>query len=171
MKYLYDSDSNSLVVTFAEGRKYRDSEEIADGVVLDFDSEGRPVSIEFLRAKESVDVTGLVSGRPVRLAYGSYTGPETVTGEALKAWRENLGITPEQLATYLLVGVDTISAWERNDRPIEFPGLLRLALETVEGSLHQQFIRQVLRDFNESVQQYLADEAPRQPVAGGARRR
>jgi uncharacterized protein YuzE len=84
MKYLYDSDSNSLVVTFAEGRKYRDSEEIADGVVLDFDSDGRPLSIEFLRATESVDITGLVSGRPVRLAYGSYTGPETVTGESLR---------------------------------------------------------------------------------------
>ena len=68
MRYLFDRDSNSLTVTFAEGRQYRDSEEVCDGVVLDFDVEGRPYAIEFLRADRFVDVDDLVSGRPVRLA-------------------------------------------------------------------------------------------------------
>ena len=68
MRYLFDRDSNSLVITFAEGRQYRDSEEISDGVVLDFDTDGRPYAIEFLQADKLVDVEGLVSGRPVRLS-------------------------------------------------------------------------------------------------------
>jgi uncharacterized protein YuzE len=76
MKYLYDSASNSLVVTFVEGRQYRDSEEIATGVVVDYDIDGRPISIEFLRASDAVDVTGLISGRAVRLQYGAYNGPD-----------------------------------------------------------------------------------------------
>ena len=67
MRYLFDRDSNSLVVTFAEERRYRDSEEIAEGVVVDFDTEGRPYAIEFLQADRFVDVSGLVSGRPVQL--------------------------------------------------------------------------------------------------------
>ena len=67
MRYLYDADSNSLVVTFAEGRTYRDSAEIAEEVVVDFDTDGRPFAIEFLRADQAVDVTGLISGRLVRL--------------------------------------------------------------------------------------------------------
>jgi uncharacterized protein YuzE len=65
MRYLYARDSNSLVLTFAEGREYRDSEEVSDGVVIDFDTEGRPYAIEFLRADQFVDVEGLTSGRPV----------------------------------------------------------------------------------------------------------
>jgi uncharacterized protein YuzE len=67
MRYLFDRDSNSLVMTLAEGRQYRDSEEIADGVVVDFDVEGRPYAIEFLQADRFVDVRGLVSGESVTL--------------------------------------------------------------------------------------------------------
>jgi uncharacterized protein YuzE len=71
MRYLYDRESNSLVITLAEGRQYRDSEEVSDGVVLDFDVEGRPYAIEFLRADQFVDVEGLTSGRTVHVAEGS----------------------------------------------------------------------------------------------------
>lgn len=170
MRYLYDADSNSLVVTFAEGRQYRDSTEIADGVVVDFDRDGRPFAIEFLRADQLVDVNGLIGGRSVRLSYASYSGPETVTGESLRTWREHIGITGEQLAAYLMVSPELISSWESGAQAIEQPGLLRLALETVEGSLHQQFIRQVLRDFNESLQEYLKSEVPAPSLADGIQR-
>lgn len=171
MKYLYDSASNSLVVTFAEGRHYRDSEEIATGVVIDYDIDGRPISIEFLRASEAVDVTGLISGRPVRLQYGAYNGPDDITGESLKAWRESLGIAADQLAAYLAVPLEIIEAWEKRERQIEYPGLLRLALETVQGSLHRQFVRQVLDEFKESLQEYLVQGPPQEPVVEGRRRR
>lgn len=67
MRYLFDRDSNSLTLTFAEGRKYRDSEEIADGVVIDFDMDGRPYAIEFLQADRFVDIHGLVSGESITL--------------------------------------------------------------------------------------------------------
>ncbi|HYI08208.1 MAG TPA: DUF2283 domain-containing protein [Thermoanaerobaculia bacterium] len=52
MRYLFDRESNSLVVTFAEGRQYRDSDEISEGVVIDYDTEGKPYAIEFLRADD-----------------------------------------------------------------------------------------------------------------------
>ncbi|HYM59895.1 MAG TPA: DUF2283 domain-containing protein [Thermoanaerobaculia bacterium] len=38
MRYIYDRDSNSLAVTFAEGRTYRDSDEVHDGVSIDYDT-------------------------------------------------------------------------------------------------------------------------------------
>lgn len=170
MKYLYDSASNSLVVTFVEGRAYGDSDEIANGVVVDYDTDGRPTSIEFLRASDTVDVSGLISGRPVRLLYGAYTGPDELTGESLKAWRESVGIAADQLATYLSVPLERLDAWEKGERQIEYPGLLRLALETVEGSLHRQFVRQVLDDFRDSLQDYVVHGPPREPSAQERRR-
>jgi len=49
MKTLYDANSDALYLRFAEAAVV-ESEEVADGVVLDFDSEGRIVAIEVLEA-------------------------------------------------------------------------------------------------------------------------
>ena len=51
MKTTYDPDADALYVRFAEAAVV-ESEEVADGVVLDFDREGRIVAIELLDASK-----------------------------------------------------------------------------------------------------------------------
>lgn len=50
MKTIYDTKSDALYVRFADV-PIVESEEVADGIVLDFDAEGRIVAIEVLEAK------------------------------------------------------------------------------------------------------------------------
>jgi uncharacterized protein YuzE len=51
MKTNYDSSSDALYVRFGDAAIV-ESEEVADGVVLDFDAEGRIVAIEVLEASK-----------------------------------------------------------------------------------------------------------------------
>ncbi len=51
MRTVYDSDADALYVRFADAPVV-ESEEVADGVVLDFDAEGRIVAIEVLDASK-----------------------------------------------------------------------------------------------------------------------
>ena len=53
MKTLYDPKSDALYVRFADASVV-ESEEVADGLVLDFDAEGRIVAIELLDASKHV---------------------------------------------------------------------------------------------------------------------
>lgn len=49
MKTLYDKETDALYVRFADGA-VTESEEVAPGVVLDFDSSGRILAFEILKA-------------------------------------------------------------------------------------------------------------------------
>ncbi len=49
MKTHYDQETDALYLRFAEGRIV-ESEEVAPGVVLDFDADGRIVALEVLAA-------------------------------------------------------------------------------------------------------------------------
>ena len=51
MKTIYDPEADALYVRFAD-LPVVESEEVADGVVLDFDAEGRIVAFEFLEARK-----------------------------------------------------------------------------------------------------------------------
>jgi len=51
MKTIYDAESDALYVRFADA-PVMESEEVSEGVVLDFDSEGRIVAIEVLEASK-----------------------------------------------------------------------------------------------------------------------
>ena len=51
MRTIYDSDADALYVRFADAPVV-ESEEVTDGVVLDFDAEGRIVAIEVLDASK-----------------------------------------------------------------------------------------------------------------------
>ena len=53
MKTTYDPEADALYVRFADA-SIVESEEVADGVVLDFDAEGRIVAIELLDASKHV---------------------------------------------------------------------------------------------------------------------
>ena len=51
MKTTYDAETDALYVRFADS-PVLESEEVADGVVLDFDAEGRIVAFELLEARK-----------------------------------------------------------------------------------------------------------------------
>ena len=53
MKTIYDAEADALYVRFAEA-PIIESEEVSDGVILDFDAEGRIVAIELLDASKQV---------------------------------------------------------------------------------------------------------------------
>ena len=135
MKYVYDREADSLSIIFADGRRYRDSEEIHDGIVIDYDTAGRPIAIEFYdRASRFVDTDGLASGREVYVQHPDAGDVrESVKGDWLRAQRELLGLTQQQLADQLSVGKNTVARWERQELKIEHPGMLILAL----GALHR----------------------------------
>jgi uncharacterized protein YuzE len=46
MKVQYFEDSDSVMMTFREGSKYDESEEIFEGFVVDFDDAGRPMGLD-----------------------------------------------------------------------------------------------------------------------------
>lgn len=65
MKLTYDPTTDSLYVQLGVGTS-SESEEIEDGVILDFDDAGRVVGIDIQHASEHLDLTRLESeGIPV----------------------------------------------------------------------------------------------------------
>ena len=58
MKFHYYPETDSLYIDLAE-RVAADSEEVAPGVVLDFDAEGRLVGIDIDQASKIVDLSRL----------------------------------------------------------------------------------------------------------------
>lgn len=171
MKYLYDRNSNALALTFVEGRRYRDSEEIYDGVVVDYDTDGRPYAIEFLRVSEFVDTRGLVSGRPVKVSGSELNLAQPLDGAALTAWREGLGISRAELASYLNIEESLIAAWEAGTRQIDNPDLVRLALEAVEGNIREKLFRQMFEIMSESLVEYSPPERSSAVPTGPAKSR
>jgi uncharacterized protein YuzE len=59
MKTLYDAETDALYVRFAEATII-ESEEVASGVVLDLDAEGRIVAIEFMEASKHLAAGALL---------------------------------------------------------------------------------------------------------------
>jgi len=53
MKTIYDPEADALYVRFADSTVV-ESEEVADGVVLDFDIDGKIVGFEFLEARKHI---------------------------------------------------------------------------------------------------------------------
>lgn len=53
MKVIYDRETDTLTLILAEG-PVAESDELRDGVVIDYDSAGRVVSVEVLDASEHV---------------------------------------------------------------------------------------------------------------------
>ena len=62
MKLHYDAANDSLYIDLAE-RPSVDSDEVADGVVLDFDADGHLVGIDINHASQRVNLTQLVIDR------------------------------------------------------------------------------------------------------------
>jgi uncharacterized protein YuzE len=62
MKLHYDAESDSLYIDLSD-RPSVDSNEVADGVVLDFDAEGLLVGIDIEHASRRVDMRKVVLDR------------------------------------------------------------------------------------------------------------
>ena len=62
MKLHYDAATDSLYIDLAD-RPSVDSDEVADGVVLDFDADGHLVGIDIDHASQRVNLTQLVLDR------------------------------------------------------------------------------------------------------------
>jgi uncharacterized protein YuzE len=62
MKLHYDAATDSLYIDLAE-RPSVDSDEVADGVILDFDAEGHLVGIDIDHASQRVNLNQLVLDR------------------------------------------------------------------------------------------------------------
>jgi uncharacterized protein YuzE len=57
MNVRYDQEANALYIRFRDG-DITESDEIRDGVIVDFDSTGKPIGIEILNANE------ILAGKP-----------------------------------------------------------------------------------------------------------
>jgi uncharacterized protein YuzE len=62
MRLAYDPATDSLYIHLSE-RTSVDSNEIADGVVLDFDAEGKLVGIDLQHASKCADIERLIVSR------------------------------------------------------------------------------------------------------------
>ena len=62
MRLSYDPETDSLYIHLVE-RPGADSNEVADGVVLDFDEAGGIVGIDVQHASQHVDITKLLVNR------------------------------------------------------------------------------------------------------------
>lgn len=50
---VYDAEADAIAVRFVpEGARYAESEEVAPGVVLDYDQQGRVIGVELLNVHE-----------------------------------------------------------------------------------------------------------------------
>jgi uncharacterized protein YuzE len=59
MRYFYDEEHDSLMITFRDA-DYAESEEIFDGFVIDFDKSGRPMGIDiYNEASKFIDIVQL----------------------------------------------------------------------------------------------------------------
>ena len=57
MKIKYDKEADAVYVHFKDG-EVAESDEIKDGLIIDYDEEGNPLAIEILNAKD------IISERP-----------------------------------------------------------------------------------------------------------
>jgi transcriptional regulator with XRE-family HTH domain/uncharacterized protein YuzE len=118
MRIAYDESSRGLMIAFGDPDAYSESQEVAPGVVVDFDKKGRPLAIELEDAAAVTDTTSLMS----------LVAPFIRSGADLRTFRDSMGMTQQELGEALGVPRNTIARWERDDMPIEKPQLLSLAL-------------------------------------------
>ena len=69
------------------------------------------------------------------MAYDKSSDSQEITGEDIKNFREELGLSQADLALRLKLNVMTISRWERGTRSIRQPEVIRRALDTVRDDL------------------------------------
>lgn len=69
MEILYDPETDSMDIEFQKG-KYEVSQEIADGVIIDYTEDGQIISIEILNASKRMpreSISGVLVKLPQKL--------------------------------------------------------------------------------------------------------
>lgn len=122
MKMAYDEGSRGLWIQIAETKSH-ESEDIAPGVVVDYDRAGRLVAIEI------EDVNGIVDDQALR----QLIRPRINSGTDIRQFRKQVGLTQDQLGEALGIPRNTIARWERNELEIERRRLIELALAGLMG--------------------------------------
>jgi DNA-binding XRE family transcriptional regulator/uncharacterized protein YuzE len=121
MKISYDDKSGGLLISFGDPSDYHESKEIAPGVVVDFDGQGKALAVELEDASAVVDPDEIQ-----RLVH-----PQIRNGSDLRSFRERLGLTQGQLGDVIDVPRNTIARWEREELPIAKERQLELALSSI----------------------------------------
>lgn len=121
MRISYDEDSRGLLIAFGDPARYSESKEVAPGVVVDFDENGKPLAVEL------EDVTAVIDPRELQ----TLVHPRISNGADLRSFRETLGMTQEQLGALIDIPRNTIARWERNELPIAKTRQLELALSAI----------------------------------------
>jgi uncharacterized protein YuzE len=68
LKISYYQETDTLYIDLEVNSTSVESEEIADGIVVDYDEEGRVVGIEIENARERVNLSNLILNLPITLA-------------------------------------------------------------------------------------------------------
>lgn len=121
MKISYDERSRGLFISFGDPSRYKVSKEIADGVVVDFDQNGKAIAIEL------EDVAAVIEPSEV----SALVRPRIKKGSDLKAFRDRIGLTQQQLGELIEIPRNTIARWEREELPIAKVRQLELALSAI----------------------------------------
>lgn len=121
MKLAYDEKSRGLLIELIEGAEYHESEEVVDGVVIDFDRNRRPIRIELEDASAVVDVAAVLE----------LVQPRIKKGADLRALRKQLGLSQEELGDALDIPRNTIARWERGEMSMEKTRMLELAIASL----------------------------------------
>lgn len=121
MKISYDERSRGLFISFGDPSRYKVSKEIADGVVVDFDQNGKAIAIEL------EDVAAVIEPSEV----SALVRPRIKKGSDLKAFRDRVGLTQQQLGDLIEIPRNTIARWEREELPIAKVRQLELALRAI----------------------------------------
>jgi len=121
MKISYDDKSGGLLISFGNPDRYLESREIAPGVVVDFDRDGKALAVELENAAAMIE-----PGEMRKLVH-----PRIRNGADLRKFRERLGLTQEQLGELIDIPRNTIARWEREELPIARVRQLELALSAI----------------------------------------
>ncbi len=87
MKFIYDRTSDSILVWLAEA-KVTETKEIGPGVYADYDSQGRLIAVEAMRASERYDLSGVEGELPVTVEPSQVPNIAEMTAAERKALAE-----------------------------------------------------------------------------------
>ncbi len=55
MRIIYDPEADALYISFTSQGKYAESEEIEQGIIVDYSEDGKIIGIEILNVKEKLE--------------------------------------------------------------------------------------------------------------------
>jgi transcriptional regulator with XRE-family HTH domain/uncharacterized protein YuzE len=127
------------MIAFGDPAHYVESKEVAPGIVVDFDKDGKPIAVEL------EDVAAVMDPRELQ----ALVHPRISKGADLRSFRERLGLTQEQLGALIDIPRNTIARWERDELPIAKTRQLELALSALLRPEADRTFRIVFSEENE----------------------